>query len=43
MIYTLLVASVFLVNDKYGEKVKQEKNEWFKMNYKLTQIYFSRK
>ena len=43
MIYTLLVASVFLVNDKYGEKMKEEKDEWFKVNYKLTQIYFSRK
>lgn len=34
-IYKLLVASVFLVNDKYEEKMKEEKEEWFKVNYKL--------
>lgn len=40
MIYTILVASIFLLNNKYEEKMEEEKDEWFKVNYKLTQISF---
>lgn len=39
--FTLLVPSVFLVNDKYEEKMKEGEDEWFKVMYIFTIIFSS--